>query len=56
MSPDAPEIALLRCGRWFGPLPARLQERIAQRHAAVVPQRAGSGRPRVGFRLIDILC
>jgi CRP-like cAMP-binding protein len=31
MSPDAPEIALLRRGRWFGALPTRLQERIAQR-------------------------
>jgi CRP-like cAMP-binding protein len=31
MSPDAPEIEVLRRGRWFGSLPAELQARIAQR-------------------------
>ncbi|MBN8509516.1 MAG: Crp/Fnr family transcriptional regulator [Burkholderiales bacterium] len=31
MSPDAPEIAVLRRGRWFASLPAELQARIAQR-------------------------
>jgi CRP-like cAMP-binding protein len=29
MSPDAPEIAVLRRGRWFASLPPALQERIA---------------------------
>ena len=31
MSPDAPEIAVLRRGRWFASLPDELQARIAQR-------------------------
>jgi CRP-like cAMP-binding protein len=31
MSPDAPEIEVLRRGRWFGTLPQALRARIAQR-------------------------
>ena len=30
MSPDAPEIEVLRRGRWFASLPRALQDRIAQ--------------------------
>ena len=47
MSPDAPEIAVLRRGRWFASLPDELQARIAQRgvlrsfHAGQVLLREG---------------
>jgi Cyclic nucleotide-binding domain len=58
VSPDAPEIEILRRGRWFAALPPALQSRIAQ---LAVPRRFRAGQyllragdpPRGMFRLVQ---
>jgi CRP-like cAMP-binding protein len=41
MSPDAPEIEILRRGRWFASLPPALQARMAER---AMPRRFRTGQ------------
>jgi len=54
VSPDAPEIEVLRRGRWFASLPPALQARIAQ--LGVLRRfRAGQYVVREGDRMIELV-